>query len=160
MTFEELVDFQGFVHLNRISGAPSLRLQARLCLDGHTHVSPGPIVGRRGEDLLNAPTRYTDARYVDLDWEPYLLFVVRDEVGAPIHPKEHYRGRCIRVYERSDLLDENRDALPAIIPPGRSVRHFGLACMNHFVEVLAYGEPTLTDHGMRPYAFGEPGPKG
>jgi hypothetical protein len=156
MTFSQLLDFEGRVFLNAISGAPSLSLRARLCLNGHQRIPPGEIVGRRGEDLLNAPARYTDAQYVDIVWDAYLLFTVIDEVAASIHRENEYRGRCIRLYTRSHLLDQHREPRTAASFQIGPLQHFGLACADHVVDILAYREPKVTDLGMRPFSFGEP----
>jgi hypothetical protein len=156
MTFSQLLDFEGSVFLSAISGAPGLRLCARLCLNGHHRIPPYDVIGRRGEDLLNAPTGYTDAQYVDLVWEPYLLFTVLDEVAGSVPPHEDHRGRCIRLYTRSWLLDQYREPRTAQSLRLGPVQHFMLACADHLVDVLAYCEPEVTDLGMRPFSFGEP----
>ena len=36
-----------------------------------------------------------------------------------------------------------------------SVLHFGLACQDHVVHVVAYGEPAFTDPGIQALGFGE-----
>ena len=79
----------------------------RVCVwGGHQRISAGEIIGKRGEDLLNAPTRYTPPRYVDLEWNRYLLFIVVDEVATRVRKDDQY-GNPVFAYE-----PESRLAIP------------------------------------------------
>lgn len=154
-TFQELLTTKEYVFLTSISDAGDQELHARLCLGGHNPL-PRAIIGKKGADLLAKPIEYTNAHYVDVLWKRYLQFSVCDECVARIIPGQQYEGRCVRLYSQSRLLSSLDEISNGTHVLRGEVKHFGLACMNHFVDVLAYEEPEVIDLGSRPISFGQP----
>jgi hypothetical protein len=153
--FSELLAFQEGVYLTSISDLGDQKLRARLCLRGHKQL-PREIIGKKVEQLLAEPIEHTYAQYIDLVWAPYLQFSVTDESVAPVRQGEEYVGRFIRLYSKSGMLSRLAEISNGLHERFGAVMHFSLACQNHFVDVLAYGEPEVVDLGSRPIAFGNP----
>lgn len=155
-TFQDLLAYKEYVYLVSIADGGEQTLRARLCLGGHKAL-PRPIIGRKVEDLLAKPIQYTNADYVELNWTRYLQFTVCDESVAALLAGQHYEGKCVRRFTESRLLGRLTEiSNGSHVVRKKPVQHFGLYCMNHIVDVLAYEEPGVVDFGSRPFSFGQP----
>ena len=154
-TFRDLLGLKEHVFLSSIADDGDQKLKARLCLGGHSPLTR-PIVGEKVEELLAKPVEYSNANYVDLSWNRYLQFTVCDEGISAILRDQHYEGGAVRLFSRSLLLSRIGEISNGTHTLRGTVQHFGLYCMNHIVDVLAYGEPEIVDLGSRSFAFGEP----
>jgi len=100
-----------------------------------------------GDNRLRAVVIVGDASY-ELFWDRYFTFMVRDEGAAAFRKEEEYAGSGVRVFRKSWLLDSVPELSNGLhdIPEVRGpVKHFGIYCLNHIVDVLAYENPLVSE---------------
>ena len=151
MKFQDLLVREEWLHLTSIADAGDNRLRAEICIGGHQPL-PRQIIGKHVDEIAKMPIEYTSAPYYELVWECYFTFMVRDEGAAGTWKEEEFSGYGARLFKKSWLLasvpelSNGLHDLPSIRSP---VKHFGLYCLNHIVDVLAYEEPIVRDLGRR-----------
>jgi hypothetical protein len=151
MKFEDLLVREEWLFLSSIADAGDNRLRAVICAGGHQRL-PSQIIGKHVDEIAKMPVEYTAAPYYELVWDRYFTFMVRDESTAALRKGEEFAGHGVRLFKKSWLLAAVPDLsnglhdLPGIRGP---VKHFGLYCLNHIVDVLAYEEPVVRDLGRR-----------
>jgi hypothetical protein len=82
--------------------------------------------------------------------------MVSDEGTAALRKEEEFAGHGVRLFKRSWLLG----AIPELSNGTHEIRgplkHFGLYCLNHIVDVLAYEAPIVRDLGCLEFESGTP----
>jgi len=150
MKFQDLLVHKECLHLSSIADAGDNRLRAVICAGGHQPL-PRQLIGKHVEEIAKMPLEYTPAPYYELVWSRYFTFMVRDEGAAAFRKEEKFEGHGVRVFKKSWLLAAVPDlsnGLHEIAGVRGPVKHFGLYCLNHIVDVLAYEEPTVRDLGL------------
>ena len=105
-----------------------------------------------GDNRLSAVVIIGDASY-ELFWDRYFTFMVRDEGAAAFRKEEVYLGLGVRLFRKSWLLDSISELsngsheIPEVRGP---VKHFGIYCLNHIVDVLAYENPLVSEKNAYP----------
>ena len=151
MKFDDLLIREEWLSLSSIADEGDNRLRAVFSLGGHRQL-PREILGKHVDEIAKMPLEYTTAPYYELTWERYFTFMVRDEGAAAFRREEEFSGHGVRVFKKSWLLaaiPELSNGLHEIPGVRGAVSHFGLYCLNHIVDVLAYEKPMVRDLGHR-----------
>lgn len=120
-------------------------------------VKPDGVVGLHPElpeltELLRdfSPIESTDAcRSFELTWKHYVAYLVTEELAGSCgrYDDEVFTGSVFRVYTKSHFLGYlARDTGGHTAP----LLHFKLVCLNHLVDVAAYGAPEFQQVGPIP----------
>jgi hypothetical protein len=83
-----------------------------------------------------------DCRTFELRWERYAAYLVTEEcVGScGQYDDEVFTGKLFRVYTKSHFLEHlSRDTGGHT----EEIVHYKLACLNHLIDVAAYGPPEI-----------------
>ena len=89
------------------------------------------------------------SRVFELGWPSYVAYSVRNESFCTDDESEVWEGRLLCVYSRSHFIDYvARSTFASDDHPG-PLRHYGLNCLNHIVDVVSAEPPVarLTDMG-------------
>ena len=151
MTFVDIMALKDWMFLASITDAGDNRVTAVICAGGH-QLLPNQITGKHVSEIMKTPLEYTDAPYYELTWDRYFSFMVRDESAAAFRKEEEFLGHGVRAFKKSWLLESVSELSNGLheIPGVRGpVKHFGIYCANHIVDVLAYEEPIVRDLGRR-----------
>jgi len=157
LKFDDLLRVGEPLVLSRIGDGGDSRLRALICIGGH-HPMPRAIAGKHADEIAGAPIEFADAPYCELEWGRYFYFSVRDETFAAVRPDDRFVGSGVRLFTKSWLLGNVGSLSNGILKMQGGVTHFGLYCMNHTVDILAYSEPEIHDLGMRPMGARMHGP--
>jgi hypothetical protein len=104
-------------------------------------------IGDAGDNRLRAVIHVGEEAY-ELLWDRYFTFMVRDEGAAAFRKEEEYSGLGVRLFRKSWLLGvipELSNGLHEISDVRGPVKHYGLYCLNHIVDVLAYEAPSVSE---------------
>ena len=151
MKFDDLLVREEWLFLSSIADEGDNRLRAVICAGGHQPL-PREILGKHVDEIAKMSVEYTTAPYYELIWRRYFTFMVRDEGAAAFRKEEEFAGHGVRVFKKSWLLGavpELSNGLHEIPGVRGAVKHFGIYCANHNVDVLAYEEPAVRDLGCR-----------
>jgi hypothetical protein len=148
MNFEALLKLEEPLLLSSITDDGGNRLRALLCVGGHRPLRR-EILDKKVDEIAKMPIEFTDAPYIELNWERYFMFCVRDEGSAAHRIYDAFEGTGIRRYSKSWFLDNAGDLSNSTRALRAKITHFGLSCMNHVVDILAYDEPSVSDLGRR-----------
>jgi hypothetical protein len=157
MNFETLLKFEEPLLLASITDDGGNRLRALLCVGGHRPLRR-EILDKHVDEIARLPIEFTDAPYIELSWERYFMFCVRDEGSAAHRIYEAFEGTGVRRYSKSWFLDNAGDLSNSTRALRGKITHYGLSCMNHIVDILAYEVPSVSDLGRRNLAPRLPGP--
>ena len=157
MKFEELLARKDYLHLSEITDEGDNRLRAVVCIGGH-HRVPNEIMGKHVDEIARMPIQYTKASYYELRWDRYFWFAVQDECFAPVRKEDEFSGHGFRRFKKSWLLMTVPQLSNGLHETHGKLMHFGLYCLNHIVDVLAYAEPGVRDLGLREVAPKMPTP--
>lgn len=84
------------------------------------------------------------SRTFELRWHNYVAYSVRNESFAQDGRPDVYSGRLLRTFSNSAFLDYvNSSTFASSDFPG-PLTHIGVACLNHVVDVVAVGPPTIS----------------
>jgi hypothetical protein len=151
MKFEDLLKSEALLQLGSIGDDGSGRLRAVICFGGHRPL-PRDIMGKHADEIAKTPIEYTAAPYLELIWERYFTFMVRDEGAAAFRKEEEFFGHSVRIFEKSWLLSvvpELSNGLHEIPGVREGLKHFGVYALDQIVDVLAYEAPLIRDLGHR-----------
>jgi len=151
MKLEDLLKSEALLQLGSIGDDGSGRLRAVICVGGHRAL-PRDIMGKHVDEIAKMPIKYTTAPYLELIWERYFTFMVRDEGAAAFRKEEEFVGHCVRVFEKSwflSVVPELSNGLHEIPGVREGMKHFGIYALDHIVDVLAYEAPLIRDLGHR-----------
>ena len=148
MTFEELLSHKDFLFLSKIADEGNYELRA--VIHGAHRTIQRNLIGKHVDEISKLPIEYTKAPYYELTWRQYFSFMVRDEHTAAVRKDQEYVGSgSVKCFKKSWLLA----AVPELSNGthklnGKQLKHFGLYCHIHIVDVLAYDEPSVRDLGL------------
>jgi hypothetical protein len=83
-----------------------------------------------------------DCRSFELTWKHYIAYLVTEEcVGScGNYNDESFSGRLFRIYTKSHFLEHlGRDTGGHT----EAIHHYKLICLNHLIDVAAYGLPDV-----------------
>lgn len=80
----------------------------------------------------------------ELYWKRYAAYLVTEELvgsnAAGGYEDEVFSGKILRVYSKSHFLDHlARDTGGHV----ESIQHYKLICLNHLIDIAAYGPPEI-----------------
>ena len=106
--------------------------------------APNPELPEMREILKGAlPIESTEGcRTFELTWKRYVAYMVTEEcVGScGQYDDEVFSGRRFRVYSKSHFLKHfARDTGGHT----EQIRHYKLTCLNHLIDIAAYGPPEV-----------------
>jgi hypothetical protein len=100
---------------------------------------------------VRAITSDETCRAYELIWRSYVAYSVRNEGFCALDNDETWDGRLLCLYAESHFLDYiARSTFANDVLPGQ-IRHWGVKCLNHVVDVASTTEPEL-----RSIANGQP----
>jgi hypothetical protein len=111
-------------------------------------VRPQPERPELAELLRGAsPIESTDTcRTFELTWNRYVAYLVTEECAGSCgqYDDEVFAGKLFRVYTKSHFLEHlARDTGGHT----ETILHYKLTCLNHLIDVAAYGPPELKQVG-------------
>jgi hypothetical protein len=99
---------------------------------------PGKVV--RG---LRAIESDWTCRAFELVWTTYVAYSVRNESFCTLDKEELWEGRLFCLYTKSHFLDYVTRATFATADYPGPLRHWGVNCLNHIVDVVSTVEPQV-----------------
>ena len=142
----ELIDTCKWIYLQEI-GEPednSLRLvidEAKA--DGppeDIEVLPGKVIS--GTRAIESDST---CRTFELFWPWYVSYSVRNESFCTLDKEEVCEGRLFCLYSKSHFLDYVARATFASADYPGPLRHWGINCLNHIVDVVSTIEPQVRE---------------
>ena len=101
-------------------------------------VMPGKLV--RG---LCAIESDANCRAFEFVWPSYVAYSVRNESFTTLDKEEVWEGRLLCLYSKSHFLDYVARATFASVDYPGPLRHWGINCLNHIVDVVSTVEPQV-----------------
>lgn len=77
-------------------------------------------------------------------FQDYVAYSVRDESFVSVDESEKWTGRLFQTYSRSHFLDYVRVATFASDDHPGKLRHYGINCLNHIVDVVSASQPMIS----------------
>ena len=87
----------------------------------------------------------TTCRAFDLVWPSYVSYSVRNESFCTLDKEEVWEGRLFCLYSKSHFLDYVARATFASTDYPGPLRHWGINCLNHIVDVVSIAEPQVRE---------------
>ncbi len=101
-------------------------------------VSPGNVIpGCRSIESDES------CRLFVLVWETYVCYSVRNESFCTLDDAEAWEGRLLCLYKKSHFLDYVARATFASDEYPGLLRHWGINCLNHVIDVVSACEPQV-----------------
>lgn len=101
-------------------------------------IHPGQVInGTRAIALDNA------CRLCALLWPTYVCYAVRHESCCTLDTKEAWQGRLCCLYSQSHVLDYVARATVASDESPGQLRHWGLNCLHHIIDVVSSSAPQV-----------------
>ena len=82
-------------------------------------------------------------RLFEIEWPSYVANSVRDERFTQIDNDEVWRGRLFCEFSKSHFLEYVKRATFASADYPGLLRHWGINCLNHIVDVVSTVEPQI-----------------
>ncbi len=82
-------------------------------------------------------------RLFELVWPSYVAYSVRNESYTSWDDAERWEGKLLRLYSESHFLDYVRRATFASNDYPGPMRHWGLVCLRHVVDVVSTAGPKV-----------------
>jgi hypothetical protein len=101
-------------------------------------ISPGMVIS--GSRSIEADET---CRVFEVIWTSYVAYSVRNESFCAIDKDESWDGRLFCLYSKSNFLDYVARATFASADYPGPLRHWGINCLNHIVDVVSIVEPTV-----------------
>ena len=76
-------------------------------------------------------------------FDNYAAYAVRDESYADSGNEEKFTGNLFRVYSESKFLDYVAGSMIAFEDITGPYKHYGIACLNHIIDVASSHEPSI-----------------
>jgi hypothetical protein len=95
-------------------------------------------------------------RSFELTWTSYVAYAVRDESYCVQDTTESWVGRHLCRYAKSHFLKYVEDATIASDEYPGPLRHWGVICLNHVIDVVSTSDPVvrLLNPGEDPFPAG------
>ncbi len=145
MDFQDLMEFKGYIYLNKLIEPEenSLRVLIDRCKVNKTKglmkiTNEVEIEGSSIDVDDNLPI-------VQLDFESYVAYSVTNESFTVMDDYEISEGRIFRVYSKSRYLDfVKTGTIAEFIFPEEQFVHYQIPCLNHIIDIISYDEPKIT----------------
>ena len=83
------------------------------------------------------------SRAFALLWPSHVAYAVRNEAFCMLDGEELWEGRLFCLYSKSHFLDYVARATFASADYPGSLRHWGINCLNHIVDVVSAADPQI-----------------
>jgi hypothetical protein len=83
------------------------------------------------------------SKVFELSWSDYVAYSVRNESYVSEDDSEIKTGRLLLEYSSSKYLDFIRSATFAGIACRKPLKHFGICCMDHIIDVVSEEGPVI-----------------
>jgi hypothetical protein len=112
-------------------------------------ILPGKVI--RGTRAIESDA---SCRAFELVWPSYVSYSVRNESFCTLDKEGVWEGRLFCRYSKSHFLDYVARATFASADYPGPLRHWGVNCLNHIVDVVSTAEPRVWEikHAERPPA--------
>jgi hypothetical protein len=101
------------------------------------------------------PIRHTQAaRSFELIWDWYVAYSVRNESYVEQNPDELFTGKRFRIYSKSHFLDYVARSIFAGPEHPGPMKHYGVCCENHVIDVVSANAPLISKLPTNPAASG------
>ncbi|MBL0320402.1 MAG: hypothetical protein IPP74_14100 [Alphaproteobacteria bacterium] len=80
----------------------------------------------------------------EIIWPSYVIYSVRNESFSCNDETEKWEGRLLCLYSKSHFLDYAQKATIACDAHPGPLKHWGINCLNHTIDVISYVEPEFT----------------
>lgn len=103
-----------------------------------------------GEILAGCrPIEPDNAHIYEIRFETYILYQVRNESYINFSPQDAWRGKHLRLFDRSKLLEDLPvQTLAQRLEDGSCFpdpwTHYGISAQNHFIDVISHVPPIIT----------------
>ncbi len=101
-------------------------------------------VSRKMVSGMRAIIQTPESKVFELSWPTYVAYSVRNESFVASDKYEEFEGRLLVKYSKSRYLDFVAAATFASNDFPGPLQHWGLICLNHIIDVVAAGAPTVT----------------
>lgn len=116
-------------------------------------VLPGKVI--RGTRAIKSDVT---CRAFELVWPSYVAYSIRNESFCTLDKEEVWEGRLLCRYSKSHFLDYLARATVASADYPGPLRHWGVNCLNHIVDVVSTVEPEVREiKHAEPSAAPDPG---
>ncbi|OAB42335.1 hypothetical protein [Paenibacillus antarcticus] len=82
---------------------------------------------------------------LQIDFETYVGYSIRNESFTSWDDYEEFEGKIFRIYSKSRYLDFIKVSTFASEDYPGPFKHFGIACLNHVVDVVSVSEPIIKE---------------
>ncbi len=82
---------------------------------------------------------------LQMDFEWYIGYSIRNESYTSWDDYEEFEGRIFRIYSKSRYLDFIKVGTLASEDYPGPFKHYGIACLNHIVDVVSVSEPIIKE---------------
>ena len=79
----------------------------------------------------------------EIVFDQYVAYSIRNECFVSQDDSEEFIGRLICLYSKSHFLDYVRAATFASDEYPGHLRHYGINCLNHIIDVVSVDEPKI-----------------
>jgi hypothetical protein len=86
-----------------------------------------------------------DLPVIQIDFETYIGYSVLNESFTSWDDTEEFEGNIFRIYSKSKYLDFIRVGTFASEDYPGPFKHYGMACLNHIVDVVSTSEPIVKE---------------
>jgi hypothetical protein len=87
----------------------------------------------------------TTCRAFELLWPSYVSYSIRNESYCSVDDDEKWEGRLFCLYSKSHFLDYVARATFASAEYPGPLRHWGVNCLNHIIDVVSTFEPEIRE---------------
>lgn len=82
---------------------------------------------------------------LQMDFEWYIGYSIRNESYTSWDDYEEFEGKIYRIYSKSRYLDFIKVGTFASEDYPGPFKHYGIACLNHIVDVVSVSEPIIKE---------------
>jgi hypothetical protein len=137
------IDSCSYLYLREV-GEPE-ELSLRVVIEEARAVGPPEDIEIAGKVVSGTRPIESDSgcRLFELVWPSYVSYSVRNESFCVIDEAETWQGRLFCTYSQSHFLNYVKQATFASDEYPGPVRHWGVNCLNHIVDVVSVDEPMI-----------------
>ncbi len=82
---------------------------------------------------------------IQMDFESYIGYSIRNESYTSWDKYEAFEGKIFRIYSKSRYLDFIKEGTFATEDYPGPFKHYGIACLNHVVDVVSVSVPVIKE---------------
>ena len=107
---------------------------------------PEPFtIGDKGFEDASSIVIDEDLPVLQIDFETYIGYSVLNESFTSWDDYEEFEGKIFRIYSQSRYLDFIKVGTFADEEFPGPFKHYGMACLNHIVDVVSHSEPIVRE---------------